>query len=278
MKMLITFLFCTIFAFGEVMAQGNSLFVDISDETYSMIHPLMRDVEIENIQPGGWFFSPKKDSTRVVLQLDGKSVPLGTITHLGRVSDTVSLYRADTMIFGLSSKQYVMRSKGALYHKELGRLQALSATPIEDKPWIVLGKNSVSKNSNQPLKEILVTKDLHWEANGISNLPGIPSIAIDTVDNNPEGLYKMSVIGPWPWNRRYGSITLKQEERMEAGVKIHIYEPSEAREGLNFTLSENGNYYIFGNKTKVAKVAIMREVEVEPGGQKRTKHRKRTRR
>ncbi len=270
MKQILFFLFLAI-ASNNVSAQQSAEFNNLTDEHYAMIHPMMRSIEIENIEPDGWFFHSNNNPTEVVLNVDGESLALGAITSVTRINDTLSLYQADTVVFGLSNLDYNMKEKGALHHTELGRLGAIGITPTEKVSWIVFDKNSTSKNNNPPGEKLLVTDKILWKTEGSSNLPGIISHMVDSADNNTKGRYFLSVQGPWPWKRCYGSFELEREERLGA-TKTVVYEPN-PKVGMKFTSTKKG--YTFENK-KFKKLVILREVETRIGGTKTTKHKKRT--
>ena len=232
----------------EAVAQQNATSVQLSDTVYAMISPSMREIEVENIEPDGWFFAPRRDSTDVFLIAGNEQIALGPITSVVWANDTLSIYQliheADTLRFPLSNDVYLLKERGALYHKEIGRLGAIGLRSAEEKMWLVF-RNSLSVNSKPILREVLTTTEIHWKQEGSLNLPAVSAQAIDTVDNNPEGAYVLSVVGPWPWRRSYGSIPLIPDELFVDGVKMAVYRPEDRRHGREFTQDKKG--YLFGD-------------------------------
>lgn len=262
----------SLFGGGTVEAQRNTENIVLNDEQYAQISPMMREIEIENIEPAGWFFKSEEGPTDAVLNIDGENVALGLITLWSQLGDTASVYCADTIGFPLSNKLYRLEN-GNLYHKELGRLKAIVITPMNKKSWLVFNSRSVSKNSDPDLEILLNTKDVQWQQNGSSNLPGIPAVLIDIVDDNTEGVYWMSVRGPWPLRHKYGSFPLRLAERT-TGTKSTVYEPL-PEVGMQFPLTKKG--YVFGNIPVKHGFTISREVKGSIGKAKRQKHNKETR-
>ncbi len=273
MKNTILVLFCSLFTLG-VSAQKNAHHYHVSDKQDSLISlTSMNDIEIENIQPDGWFFAPSKGPTEVVLIKDGRHVPLGPITSVKRVDDTLSMYTADTVGFPLANADYQMRSKGELYNVHLGRLKAIAIQSAEDETWVVFDNHQRSKNNNPQIEKIFSTSNILWKTEGISHLPGIPAVDVDSVDNDKTGKYTMHVVGPWPWKRNYGSFELDLGERVGA-TKTVVYEPN----------PEIGMLFQFENGVHLYKGKRFRELSVSKGSKKvvygvtTRKHKKKTKR
>lgn len=252
MKYLTLALF-TLFAVSATWAQKNAQYYHVSDRQDSLISlTSMNSIEVENIQPDGWFFAPSKGPTEVVLIKDGKHVALGPITSVKRIDDTLSIYTADTVGFPLANADYQMRSKGELYNVHLGRLKAIAIQSADDESWVVFDKHQRSKNNNPQIEKIFSTSNILWKTEGLSNLPGIPAVDIDSVDNDKNGKYTMHVVGPWPWKRNYGSFELDLGERIGTNKTV-VYEPN-AEVGMLFQFKD-GIYLYKGKKFKELSVS-----------------------
>lgn len=275
MKNVFVLLFCAGLAQSGALAQPNARFINLADTQYVQISPSMRSIEVENIQPDGWFFEQSKGPTDVVLVKDGKNIALGEITLLLRIDDTLSLYKADTVNFALANDDYQLSREGILYNKELGRLKAIILQSTEEISWIAFDKKGFSKNNNLSLEKLTVVDDIIWKTEGASNLPTIPVDVIDPIDNNPEGSYTMSVLGPWPWRKCYGSIQLDRAETTGMN-KTMVYEPIDHQVGMQFTFSKQGKKLFNGKK--FGKFVIMREAQPKGTGKSIDRHHKKKKR
>ncbi len=272
MKNKLVFTFCCLFTLG-VSAQKNAQYYHVSDTQDSLISlTSMNNIEIENIQPDGWFFAPSKGPTEVVLIKDGKHVPLGPITSVNRVSNTLSIYRADTVGFPLANADYELRAKGELYNAHLGRLKAISIKSADDESWVVFDRKNISKNNMPPLQKIFSTKEILWKTEGIVNIPGIPAIDVDEEDSDRNGKYSMHVVGPWPWKRNYGSFPLDRTDRIGT-TKTIVYEPNSKVGKLFQPDPKKEDRYLYKGK-KFSEIAISKEVRMFRGSMK-IEHKKR---
>ncbi|MEZ4103459.1 MAG: hypothetical protein R3B55_02820 [Candidatus Paceibacterota bacterium] len=96
-------------------------------------------------------------------------------------------------------------------------------------------------------------------------------MAVDTVDNDKNAKYTMSVVGPWPWKRHYGSFELSRAEREDEVNKTIVYEPN-PEVGMLFQLTKDGGHLYKGKKFK--KLAISKETKGFVTGTITIKHKK----
>ncbi|MEZ4114378.1 MAG: hypothetical protein R3B65_02980 [Candidatus Paceibacterota bacterium] len=226
-------------------------------------------MEVENIEPtDGSLHQQRADRGR--LDQRWKATSFGPITLVTRVDDTLSIYTADTIGFPLANADYQMRSKGELYNVHLGRLKAIAIQSAEDESWIVFGKNAISKNNDTPLIG-------SSPPTTSSEKPRSFKSSWNTRDGcrhsgqRQECQGTMSVVGPWPWKRHYGSFELSRAEREDEVNKTIVYEPN-PEVGMLFQLTKDGGHLYKGKKFK--KLAISKETKGFVTGTITIKHKK----